>query len=95
MHSLHTRKEAEKVLKTLRNGGKQQRKERLLERFAKGFRERIQEWKRRRRERGKEKMRREITPADEKTVMQLISALREFTAKAEKEKRDKEVWDEE
>jgi len=27
--------------------------------------------------------------------MQLISALREFTAKAEKEKRDKEVWDEE
>jgi len=93
-----SRKEAEKVLKALRNSEKQQRKERLLERFAKGFRERIhefQEWKRRRRERKEEKMRQEITPVDEKTVMQLISALREFTAKAEKEKGDKEVWDEE
>jgi len=93
-----SRKEAEKVLKALRNSEKQQRKERLLERFAKRFRERIhefQEWKRRRRERKEEKMRQEITPVDEKTVMQLISALREFTAKAEKEKRDKEVWDEE
>ena len=90
-----SRKEAEKVLKALRNSERQQRKERLLERFAKRFRERIQEWKRRRRERKEEKMRREITPVDEKTVMQLISALREFTAKAEKEKRDKEVWDEE
>jgi len=88
-----TRREAEKVLKTLRNGEKQQRKERLFEKFAKRFRERFREWKRR--ERKEEKMRREITPADEKTVMQLISALREFTAKTEKEKRDREVWDEE
>ena len=88
-----TRREAEKVLKTLRNGEKQQRKERLLGRFAKRFRERFREWKRRRRE--KERMRWEITPADEKTVIQLISALREFTAKAEKERRDREVWDEE
>jgi len=86
-----TRREAEKVLKALRNGEKQQRKERLLGRFAKRFRERFQEWKRRRRE--KERMRQGITPADEKTVIQLISALRELTAKAEKEKRDKEVWD--
>jgi len=90
-----TRREAEKVLKTLRNSEKQQRKERLLGRFAKRFRERFQEWKRRRREREKEKMRRGITPVNEETVIQLISALREFTAKAEKEKRDKEVWDEE
>ena len=40
-------------------------------------------------------MRRGITPVNEETVIQLISALREFTAKTEKEKRDKEVWDEE
>ena len=81
-----TRREAEKVLKALRNSEKQQRKEGLLERFAKRFRERFREWKRRRWEKGERG--REITPADEKTVMQLISALREFTAKAEKEKRE-------
>jgi len=88
-----TRREAEKVLKALRNSEKQQRKEGLLERFAKRFRGRFREWKRRRRE--KVEVRRGITPVNEETVIQLISALREFTAKAEKEKRDKEVWDEE
>ena len=88
-----TRREAEKVLKALRNSEKQQRKEGLLERFAKRFRERFQEWKRGRWEKGGR--RRETTPADERTVIQLISTLREFTAKTEKERRDKEVWDEE
>ena len=88
-----TRREAEKVLKTLRNSEKQQRKEGLLERFVKRFQGRVQEWKRRRRE--KVEVRQGITPVNEETVIQLISALREFTAKAEKEKRDKEVWDEE
>ena len=88
-----TRREAEKVLKALRNSEKQQRKEGLLERFVKRFQGRVQEWKRRRRE--EVEVRRGITPVNEETVIQLISALREFTAKAEKEKRDKEVWDEE
>ena len=88
-----TRREAEKVLKTLGNGEKQQHKERLLEKFAKRFRGRFREWKRGRRE--KERMGQGITPVNEGTVIQLISALREFTAKAEKEKRDKGVWDEE
>ena len=88
-----TRREAEKVLKALRNSEKQQRKEGLLERFAKRFRGRFREWKRRRRE--KVEVRQGITPVNEETVIQLISALREFSAKTEKKRRDRGVWDEE
>ena len=88
-----TRREAEKVLKALRNSEKQQRKEGLLERFVKRFQGRVQEWKRRRRE--KVEVRQGITPVNEETVIQLISALREFSAKTEKKRRDRGVWDEE
>ncbi|WAE39662.1 MAG: hypothetical protein QKV96_gp26 [Methanophagales virus GBV303] len=88
-----TRREAEKVLNALRNSEKQQRKEGLLEKFVKRFQGRVQEWKRRRRE--KVEVRQGITPVNEETVIQLISALREFSAKTEKERRDRGVWDEE